>query len=168
MPGVQYKSEKYDAEILRLNPQVWGPHFWFFLHTVALTYPDMPTETYKKKYYDFFYMLPLFLPDPAIAKRWGEWTDQYPVQPYLGSRDSLIRWVNYMHNRANRELGKDTIPLEESLRRYFEQYYHHDVDNDNHGTAATAAQRRGKSQYRQHWFVGVSLFLLCAYLLYKA
>ena len=22
-----------------MNPEVWGPPFWFFLHTLALTYP---------------------------------------------------------------------------------------------------------------------------------
>ncbi len=159
--GLQYRSDRYESETLRLNPQVWGPHFWFFLHTVALTYPDVPTETYKKKYYDFFYMLPLFLPDPAIAKRWGEWTEQYPVQPYLGSRDSLIRWVNYMHNRANRELGKDTVPLEESLRRYFEHYSYSPEDSRD------KKERQRNDRLRQHWFVGISLFLLCLYLLYQ-
>ena len=22
-----------------LDPKIWGPHYWFFLHTVAITYP---------------------------------------------------------------------------------------------------------------------------------
>ena len=32
-----------------LNPKVWGPHYWFVLHTIALTYPVNPNETIKKK-----------------------------------------------------------------------------------------------------------------------
>ena len=35
-----------------LDPKIWGPHYWFVLHTISLTYPDIPNETTKKKYYD--------------------------------------------------------------------------------------------------------------------
>ena len=38
---------------MALNPKVWRPHYWFVLHTIALTYPLHPNETIKKKYYDF-------------------------------------------------------------------------------------------------------------------
>ena len=51
-----------------LDPKVWGPHYWFVLHTISLTYPDIPNETTKKKYYDFIQNLPLFVPDVEIAK----------------------------------------------------------------------------------------------------
>ena len=33
---------------MSLNPKVWGPHYWFVLHTIALTYPLKPNETVKK------------------------------------------------------------------------------------------------------------------------
>jgi len=35
-----------------LNPEIWGPYYWFVLHTIALTYSYIPNETTKKKYYD--------------------------------------------------------------------------------------------------------------------
>ena len=34
------------------DPEIWGPHYWFFLHTVSESYPLTPNETTKKKYYD--------------------------------------------------------------------------------------------------------------------
>ena len=37
------KNAKY------LDPAVWGPHFWFFLHTLALTYPNHPNEVCVSK-----------------------------------------------------------------------------------------------------------------------
>ena len=43
---------------MSLDPKIWGPHYWFVLHTIALTYPLTPNDTTKKKYYDFFHNLP--------------------------------------------------------------------------------------------------------------
>ena len=37
---------------MALDPVVWGPHYWFVLHTIALTYPSNPNETIKKKLLD--------------------------------------------------------------------------------------------------------------------
>ena len=35
-----------------LDPTIWGPHYWFFLHTIAMTYPIRPNDVTKKKYYE--------------------------------------------------------------------------------------------------------------------
>ena len=31
-------------------PEIWGPHYWFFLNTVAMTYPNFPNKVTKKKW----------------------------------------------------------------------------------------------------------------------
>ncbi len=33
---------------MSLNPEIWGPKYWFFLYTVALTYPLSPNDVSKK------------------------------------------------------------------------------------------------------------------------
>jgi len=106
---------KYDAKI-------WGPIYWFFIHTVALTYPDYPNEIITRKYYDFFMNLPLFIPDVEMGKRFSEILDRYPVTPYLKSKDSLIRWTNFIHNQYNKKLEKPVLSLDESMNNYFEKY----------------------------------------------
>ena len=50
-----------------LDPTVWGPHYWFFLHTIALTYPIRPNEVTKKKHYELMQNMPLFIPIESIA-----------------------------------------------------------------------------------------------------
>ena len=35
---------------MALDPKIWGPQYWFVLHTIALNYPLYPNETIKKKY----------------------------------------------------------------------------------------------------------------------
>ena len=51
---------------LRMDPNIWGPKYWFVLHTIALSYPLKPNDVVKKKYYDFIQNLPLFIPVPEI------------------------------------------------------------------------------------------------------
>ena len=34
---------------LQLDPDIWGPHYWFVMHTIALTYPHHPNDITKKK-----------------------------------------------------------------------------------------------------------------------
>ena len=40
-----------------LKPQIWGPHYWFFLHTVAFNYPIHPIQ---KKFYELIEYTPSF------------------------------------------------------------------------------------------------------------
>ncbi len=30
------------------DPNIWGPHYWFFLHTIAESYPENPNQVTKK------------------------------------------------------------------------------------------------------------------------
>lgn len=107
---------------MSLNPKVWGPHYWFVLHTIALTYPLKPNETVKKKYYDFIENLPLFIPIENIGNYFSELLDKYPVTPYLDSRESFIKWVYFIHNRVNKSLGYEELTLSESLEKYYKLY----------------------------------------------
>jgi hypothetical protein len=104
------------------DPEIWGPHYWFFLHTIAQTYPKNPNAVAKRKYYDFIMNLPLFIPDPEIGNRFASMLDKYPVTPYLDSRDSFIKWVHFIHNKINYMLGKEEISLLESLEKYKAAY----------------------------------------------
>ena len=33
---------------MKFDPNVWGPHYWFFLHTIAESYPLHPNDVTKK------------------------------------------------------------------------------------------------------------------------
>ena len=107
---------------MNFDPIVWGPHYWFFLHTIAHSYPTTPNEVTKRKYYDTIQNMPLFIPDSDIGDRFSNLLDKYPVSPYLGSRESFVRWVHFVHNKVNVILGKDEMSFLESVDAYFAQY----------------------------------------------
>ncbi len=105
-----------------LDPKVWGPHYWFFLHTVAMTYPHHPNAVTKKKYYEFVQNIPIFIPVEEISKEFEKLIDVYPVTPYLDNRDSFVRWMHFIHNKINEKLEKNPITLNEFFVQYYNQY----------------------------------------------
>lgn len=107
---------------MALAPNIWGPHYWFFLHTIAMNYPKYPNTITKKKYYEFIQNLPLFLPLENISTEFSKLIDKYPVAPYLDSRDSFIRWMHFIHNKINENLEKPMITLEQFYLNYYESY----------------------------------------------
>jgi len=108
--------------VMSLDPKIWGPHYWFVLHTITLTYPINPNETIKKKYYDLIQNLPLFIPIENIGNYFSELLDKYPISPYLDSRESFIKWMYFIHNEVNKSLGYDELTLAESLEKYYKNY----------------------------------------------
>lgn len=104
------------------DPKIWGPHYWFFIHTLAMTYPHHPNTITKKKYYEFIQNLPLFIPVDDISKNFEKILDNYPVTPYLDNRDSFIRWTHFIHNKMNEKLEKPIMTLNEFFINYYEQY----------------------------------------------
>jgi hypothetical protein len=105
-----------------LDPKIWGPHYWFFLHTIAMSYPVHPNAVTKKKYYDFVQNIPLFIPVESMAGEFSKLLDQYPVQPYLDNKESFIRWMWFIHNKINKKLEKPQISLNDFYVKYYEEY----------------------------------------------
>jgi hypothetical protein len=107
---------------MHFDPSVWGPHYWFFLHTIAESYPLTPNATTKRKYYDLIQNFPLFIPNGDIGNKFSEMLDKYPVTPYLDNRDSFVRWIHFIHNKYNALLGKQEISLPLALDKYRAEY----------------------------------------------
>jgi len=110
-----------------LDPSVWGPHFWFFLHTLAISYPHYPNTVTKKKYYELIQNLPLFIPNELIGKDFSKLLDEYPITAYLDNRESLVKWIHFIHNKINEKLEKPKISLNEFYLKYYEEYKPKDI-----------------------------------------
>jgi hypothetical protein len=109
-------------ENFNYEPSVWGPQYWFMIHTIGFTFPQMPTTGEKKQYYNFFTSLPLFIPNKNIAARFEILLDENPISPYLTSRESLLKWIHYIHNKINVDLGKKEVPYLEFVNNYVNLY----------------------------------------------
>lgn len=112
--------KKYDSK-------VWGPHYWFFLHTIAMSYPAKANDVIKKKYYELIQNMQLFIPNEKEGNEFRKLVDMYPIAPYLDTREAFVRWTHYIHNKMNEKLEKPKITLEEFYRQYYELYKPNDV-----------------------------------------
>ena len=41
-----------------MDAEIWGPHYWFVLHTIAFNYPKHPSAIQKKLHYRLMHNLP--------------------------------------------------------------------------------------------------------------
>lgn len=113
----------YAAFILMgYDPEVWGPHYWFFLHTLSLVYPKHPNDGTKKKFYDLIQNFHLFIPVEDHASYFSKLVTNYPVSPYLDKRDSFVRWVHFIHNKVNEKLEKPKVSYSDFYIQYYEAY----------------------------------------------
>jgi hypothetical protein len=107
---------------MRFDPEVWGSHYWFVIHSIALSYPEYPNQIIKKKYYQFFQDLPLFIPEKESSQTLNKLIEQYPVEPYLDCRTSMFKWTHFIHNQVNAKLGKPKLSYYDALERYYDSY----------------------------------------------
>ena len=105
-----------------LDPNIWGPHYWFFLHTISMTYPNRPNSVTKKKYYELIHNMPTFIPVEKMSSDFSKLLDLYPITPYLDTRESVIRWIWFIHNKINSKLDKPQITLNDFYIKYYEEY----------------------------------------------
>ena len=104
------------------DPNVWGPHYWFFIHSIGFTYPDMPTDGEKKKYYNFIMSLPTFIPNKSVSEKFQEVLDDYPVSSYLNNKTSFLKWIHFIHNKINSMIDKPEISYLEFINNYNNLY----------------------------------------------
>lgn len=142
---------------MKYNPEVWGPHYWFFLHTIARNYPEYPNDVTKRKYYDLIINLPLFIPNEDICNYFTALLDRFPVTPYLTNRESFKKWMHLIHNKINSHLGKEEIPFWKSEEIY----------ESNYIPKVIHLSERLQIQKHHITFLFVLILIIIIYILYK-
>jgi len=133
-----------------LDPRIWGPHYWFFLHTTTMCYPVSPNNNDKKRMYELITNLPFLFPKSQLSSTFHSLLDEYPLAPYLDSRDSLVRWMHFIHNKVNRLLDKPKISLATFYVKYYEAYNSNNVSSYQEGISSTVSRflpQIGKALY---------------------
>lgn len=103
-----------------MDPNVWGPGAWTFLHSVTLNYPKKPNYLDKQRYSQFFHNLQFVLPCPICQEHYQSNVRNNPIK--LDSRDELVAWLVDIHNQVNRKNGKKMWSLNEFYKKYQQMY----------------------------------------------
>lgn len=105
-----------------MEPNIWGSGAWTFLHSITLNYPNNPTITIKKKYLDFFNILPEILPCDICKFNFKKHIKKHPIRFYLNSKETLCKWLVNIHNLTNIDNNKSTLSYEQFLKIYKKKY----------------------------------------------
>ena len=101
-----------------IHSKVWGQYLWRTLHTITYTFdPKMPT-TLREKYVKFFHVLKDFIPCPICRAHYTKRCELNPPEKNMKSTDTIVGWLNNLHNEVNSGLGKPNIP-----KKYADSYY---------------------------------------------
>jgi len=139
------------------DEQYWGPCYWFFLHSVARTYPNTPNDTVRRKYYDLIQNFPLFIPHPEMSNGFLKMLDAFPVSPYLGSRDSFMKWVFFVHNKYNSTLEKYQPTFEEANELFHAQSHRQNSSNLPNLSNLNLTNIASSSSWSQMWKIIISI-----------
>lgn len=111
------------TQVNSLDPTVWGPHGWFFLESICLSYPDSPSNEEKRHIKDFFYSLQHVLPCPACREHYSQHLNAHPLTDnVVSSRANLVPWILAIHNRVRHSNGQPPISTQAFFNYYQEQY----------------------------------------------
>jgi|TARA_B110000046_G_scaffold28025_1_gene28643 hypothetical protein len=141
---------------IKIDSQVWITHLQFVLQTISIMYPLHPNDVTKKKYYDTVHNLPLFFPHDPIGDNFSKLLDEFPMSPYLGSRESFMKWVHFIINKINLKLGWEQHNFYDSLENYYNKYKPKELLN-----------KELYKKRKQYIMIGAVIFLvlLCFYML---
>ena len=112
-----------------MNPDIWGPHAWFLIHSVCLNYPDSPTEEEKQRYKNFFISLQGVLPCKPCRKHFKQNMKKYDINKYLNNKKTLLEWSLKIQNSVRRINNKSELTLNEVINYYIKLYNNNNNNN---------------------------------------
>ena len=57
-----------------------------------------------------------------IGKEFAKMLDKFPVTPYLGSRESFMKWVHFIMNKIKNKMEWEEEDFFDSLEKYYDEY----------------------------------------------
>ena len=101
-----------------MNPEIWGPSAWKFLHNVTFNYPIKPSQYDMETAIVFFKSLGDMLPCETCTTHYFRHLKKYPIELYVNSRISLVKWLINIHNEVNLILNKKIYSIDEIIDNY--------------------------------------------------
>ena len=98
-----------------MDPNLWGPSAWYFLHSITYNYPEKPSSVEKKAAINFFKSLKHLLPCSVCKINYDKHFENHKIENNLNSKRELVHWLIDIHNKVNQDTGKPTMTYESVL-----------------------------------------------------
>ena len=111
---------------------IWGPPFWYILHTISFNYPINPTNKEKKDYYNFYNNLQNILPCKPCRDNLKIHYDKFPLNNNVfKNRYNLSKYIYNLHELVNTLLNKKSNLSYENVRDIYEQFRFRNIIDPN-------------------------------------
>ena len=102
-----------------MKPNIWGKHFWYTIHFIALDYPEEPSNEDKRDFQVFFENLHKVIPCYKCSVNYIKHLNERPLENKdLENNKTLFKWTVDIHNIVNRDLKKQEMSYDDAWRLY--------------------------------------------------
>lgn len=112
----QDMMERFNKLSSKVSSDQLGQSTWTLLHTMAMYYPMIPTETEEHSMVSFITGLSLFYPCKTCSDHIKTYIIDHP--PTTQSANRLSEWFCDLHNDVNRRLGKSQFNFADVQQRW--------------------------------------------------
>ena len=104
---------------MNIDPKIWGPFSWKFIHYITIGYPEQPTEQNKKDIYNFLTSMGRLLPCEKCRYNFSQHLIKFPLSDEItSSRTRLINWLINIHNEVNISTNKPILTYDQASSLY--------------------------------------------------
>lgn len=113
--GVRKQNNTWSSD-----PQEWGPHLWYYLHTCAANYPKNPSREQRRGMKNWLQNLKWTIPCKMCSDHYGSYIfkNQNRLDEICQNRENLFAFFVDIHNKVNRRNNKPEMSLEDAKKLY--------------------------------------------------
>lgn len=145
-----------------MEPKVWGRYLWTSIHSIALGYPDEPTEQDKKDFKEFYSNLWKVIPCQRCSDNYKKHLQELPIDGFLDSNTDLFAWTVKLHNIVNKQLRKPVIPLKQA-----QEIFARLTQGDHSVMGGLDKRWEQLALYLSYIIFGIILFSIIAWFIFK-
>lgn len=101
-----------------MDPLIWGPSAWSFIHFLTIAYPDKPTREDIENHKNFINLLPKILPCSICKNHIEKNLEDIDFELILSSKNSYMNFMWDLHNKVNSLNKRPNISFNDFLSLY--------------------------------------------------
>ena len=102
-----------------MDPYIWGPILWEYLHLLSINYPNDADIQMKKKYENFLLYLGHTLPCDICSKHYLNFMTIEKIKSGLKDKTTFMKLIWELHNDVNKKLNKKYFSYKNFSKKYY-------------------------------------------------
>lgn len=109
--------------MVNLNPQIWGPHAWFFIESIVIGLPDKISTELQNELKHFFISVSFLLPCETCRNHFSEYVKSTDIMNIdFSTKAQVLTWINSIHNNVRKRNKCKTVSIEKTIQYYNSEY----------------------------------------------